>query len=404
MPSLAVDLKNIRRDHKLSIQDTYELTRIPLDIIKAIEDGTLFEDESRNLTYIRSFVRTYARALKISEEDIVAALDDQVIGVYNGFLFDKYGSGSTKTEKGKEDDAESSQKSKYGSRFKLDLPEEEAEKPEPESPEEKPYEEESEKLPEEEDEDLFPEESDSVFGEPQKPEPETNNQSTIEREEYSLPDPGKPYNRKVPEPPSVKSVDWASVGKRTYSLSRRPGILLLIFLVIVVFAGVTLVVVRKMSRSSEQKSNAGIAQVDSLQTPPLMTRSDSVKAGLLPPTASNLPDTLKLTVYAAFGPLGPVRVQTDFARRLNPYWIDEGEGMLFNFKDSIEVKGVFKNMILLYKGHPLDDFREHIQKSTGVLQLARSYFKEHPEWQTVTHDSLPGGVPQPSVVRNQPLY
>ncbi|HKI47124.1 MAG TPA: helix-turn-helix domain-containing protein [Balneolales bacterium] len=401
MPSLAGDLKNIRRDHKLSIQDMYELTRIPLDIIKAIEDGTLFEDESRNSTYIRSFVRTYSRALKISEEDIVAGLDDQIIGVYNGFLSDKYGSGSSKTEKGKEDDTGSTQKSKYGSRFKLDLPEDEAEKPEPESPEEKPEEEESEELPEEEEEDLFPEESESV---PEEPEQGTNNQSTIEREEYSLPDPGKPYNRKVPEPPSVKSVDWASVGKRTYSLSRRPGILLLILLVIVVFAGVTFIVVRKMSNTSGQKSNAGIAQVDSLKTPPLMNRDDSVKAGLLPPTVSTLPDTLKLTVYAAFGPLGPVRVQTDLARKMNPYWIDEGEGMRFNFKDSIEVRGVYKNMILLYKGHPLSDFRQHIQKSTGVLQLARSYFKEHPEWQTVTHDSLPGGVPQPSVVRNQPLY
>ena len=402
MPSLAEDLKNIRRDHRLSIQDMYELTRIPLDIIKAIEDGTLFEDESRNPTYIRSFVRTYARALKISEEDIVAGLDDQIIGVYNGFLSDKYGAGSTKTEKGKEDDAGSAQKSKYGSRFKLDLPEEEAEKKEPENPKEKPEEEESEKLPaeEEEEEDLFEEESDTVSDESE----DTGNESTIDREEYSLPDRGKPYNRKVPEPPSVKSVDWAAVGKRTYSLSRRPGILLLIFLVIVVLAGVTFVVVHKMSNTSGQKSNAGIAQVDSLQTPPLMTRDDSVKAGLLPPTVSNLPDTLKLTVYAAFGPLGPVRVQTDLARKMNPYWIDEGEGMRFNFKDSIEVKGVYKNMILLYKGHPLSDFRQHIQKNTGVLQLARSYFKEHPEWQTVTHDSLPGGVPQPSVVRNQPLY
>lgn len=409
MPSLAGDLKNIRRDHKLGIQDMYELTRIPLDILKAIEDGTLFEDESRNSTYIRSFVRTYAKSLKISEDDIVKALDDHIIGVYDGFLLSKYGSGPSKSEnKGGETNTEaSSSNSQFGSRFKLDLPEEEAETSEHEAEEEqtKP---ESESKPSDEEEDLFVDELDEGSDEPAKPEKakeEEGNYSTLNREEFSMPDPEKPYNREVPEPPSVKSVDWAAIGKKTYSLSRRPGILLLLLLVIIVFAGVTFIVVKKMSKSSKQNAATNITTVDSLATPPLMTRSDSVKADLLPAENNKpaLPDTLKLTIYAAFGPLGPVRVETDLARKLNPYWIDEGEGMRFKFLDSINVKGIFNNMILLYNGHPVDDFRKYV-RNDDLLHLERSYFKNHPEWQTATHDTLPGGVPQPRVVRNEPRF
>ena len=411
MPSLAGDLKNLRRDRNLSIQDMYELTRIPLDIIKAIENGTLLDDESRNSTYVRSFIRTYAKALKISEEDIVSALDDQIVGVYNGFLSDKYGSGPSKTEQpGGGNESDTSPKSRYGSRFKLDLPEEESEPPETESGSEEPKEEEpgnqqkEEKEGKEESSSAREAEKSAESAEPEQEEKKSDvNQSSLDREEFSKPNPDKSYNRKVPEPPSVKSVDWAAVGKRTYSLGRRPGFLLLILLVIVVFAGVTFVVVRRMSHSPKQNKGASIAPVDTLATPALMTRSDSVKAGLLPPPKATLPDTLKLTVYAAFGPLSPVRVQTDLARKLNPYWIDQGEGMRFNFKDSIAVKGVYKNMILLYKGHPLDNFREYIGKN-DILHLERSYFKKHPQWQTVTHDSLPGGIPQPRVVRNQPIY
>lgn len=415
MPSLAGDLKNIRRERKLSIQDMYELTRIPLDTLKAIEDGTLFEDESRNSTYIRSFVRTYAKSLKIDEDDIVQALDDHIIGVYSGFLMKKYGSGSEQGKRGGEDDTESSSsKNHFGSRFKLDLPEEEAETPESESePEEKekPTQPEPESKPpeeSEEEEDIWAE---KLVQETKKPaetestQEEEGNYSTLNREEFSMPDPEKPHNKKVPEPPSVKSVDWASVGKRTYSLSRRPGVLLLILLVIVVFAGVTFIVVKKMSQSPGQGSANGISTVDSLATPPLLTREDSVKAGLLPAEQPKpmLPDTLKLTIYAAFGPLGPVRVQTGLQRKLNPYWIDEGEGMRFSFLDSINVKGIFNNMILLYNGHPVDDFRKYV-RNDDILHLERSYFKQHPEWRTVTQDSLPGGVPQPRVVRNQPRF
>ncbi len=412
MPSLVADLKKIRRDHNLSVQDIYELTRIPLSTIERIEDGTLLEEEERNATYIRSFIRTYAKALGISDEDIIQALDDQIIGIYDGFLIEKYGSGSPGNEKeaGKPEDSND----RYGSRFQLDVSEDEGETPAPEKAEEAEHEKET---------------TDGESGEPAG-EPEVKNSDTTgtaedtppsdvfrggkknpparpadgDQEEPPGPDPGKHYNRKIPEPPTVSSVDWASIGKRTYSLSRRPGFFLLIILIVIILAAAAFIIVRSVGSHPAASQKAGIEPVDSLAVPALVAAADSAQtAAEKEESGSALPDTIHLTIYAAYGPLGPVRVQTDIANKLNPYWIDEGEGMRFDFRDSINIRGVFHNMILLYNGHPLTDFRKYEGKDE-MVHLKRSYFGKHPGWQVVTNDTLPNGVPQPRVVRDRPRF
>ena len=68
----------------------FEKTRIPLNIIDEIERGTIFTNRNHQLTYIRSYVRSYAKAIGIHEDDIVEALDQHQADRYEGLLAQKY--------------------------------------------------------------------------------------------------------------------------------------------------------------------------------------------------------------------------------------------------------------------------------------------------------------------------
>ena len=75
MPSLGRDLKSIREHLGLTVEDLRNATKLPLDTIHSIEDGSIFSESKEINTYIRSFVRSYGRALKIDNERMSRALD-----------------------------------------------------------------------------------------------------------------------------------------------------------------------------------------------------------------------------------------------------------------------------------------------------------------------------------------
>ncbi|HBQ61517.1 MAG TPA: DUF4115 domain-containing protein, partial [Balneolaceae bacterium] len=74
--SLGKDLASIRKSKNLTLEDVQNAIKIPHDILDSIEDDSIFSDPNRNKTYLRSFVRSYAKLLKIDDEDIVEALDE----------------------------------------------------------------------------------------------------------------------------------------------------------------------------------------------------------------------------------------------------------------------------------------------------------------------------------------
>ena len=90
MPSLGKDLETIRKHLGLTIQDIQNATKLPLNTLRSIENDDIFEQQEENITYVRSFIRTYARNLKLDDELVTRALDQEEIGNYNHLLLNAY--------------------------------------------------------------------------------------------------------------------------------------------------------------------------------------------------------------------------------------------------------------------------------------------------------------------------
>ena len=90
MPAIGKDLSKIRSHLGLSIQDIQHYTKIPVSTLKSIENGKIFNHPDENQTYVRSFVRSYARALKIDDDVMIKALDQNEAGTYSHLLLEDY--------------------------------------------------------------------------------------------------------------------------------------------------------------------------------------------------------------------------------------------------------------------------------------------------------------------------
>jgi hypothetical protein len=91
MAHLYEDLVAIRDSKGITSTDIIQKTRIPADVIREIENGTLFNQPENQRTYVRSFVRNYAKAIRIDDVHIVRALDDFYSDAgYEGSLRDVY--------------------------------------------------------------------------------------------------------------------------------------------------------------------------------------------------------------------------------------------------------------------------------------------------------------------------
>ena len=73
--SLGKDLATIRKGLGLTLEEIQNAIKIPTHILKSIEDDSIYDSEEHNTTYIRSFIRSYARGLKIDDDKVVAALE-----------------------------------------------------------------------------------------------------------------------------------------------------------------------------------------------------------------------------------------------------------------------------------------------------------------------------------------
>lgn len=76
MPSVAEQLRRAREQQNLNIYQAAEITKIKTDHIRALESGNW--DMFSAPVYIRGFVRTYARALKLDEVAIAADLEAEL--------------------------------------------------------------------------------------------------------------------------------------------------------------------------------------------------------------------------------------------------------------------------------------------------------------------------------------
>ncbi|NGP77118.1 helix-turn-helix domain-containing protein [Balneolaceae bacterium YR4-1] len=360
MPSLGNDLAAIRKNLDLSIEDIHQATKIPLHILESIEDDSIFEDLNKNATYIRSYVRSYAKKLEIDEERTIRALDQVERGTYTGILRDDSETGTIPKFTGKP------KKSK-------------AEEPEQQSgPEDK----------------QVPEPEETVAKGPAK-RPEAPNKTT--------------------ETPSVHSVDWVDMGKRFTPLrspSRMWFGLAVIFIAIVVVIGVYYLFIRgPEDPQSSNESQSPVTTTEAVEPDSLQLNlsgqedgTDTLQRTQTQP-AETLSDTLNLVIYAAYEKLEPVRVYTDVLSSLNPYWIELGEAVRFKFVNTIRIRGPYERMELLLNGHLIQNFEEQFfNPESGMVEINRKAFEGEARWLQPPPDSLGLDVPDPTVIRNQPIF
>jgi len=76
MPTVAEQLRRAREEQNLNVYQVAEITKIKTDHIRALEEGD-FNSFSAPV-YIRGFVRTYAKALKLDVNRVTAELDGEL--------------------------------------------------------------------------------------------------------------------------------------------------------------------------------------------------------------------------------------------------------------------------------------------------------------------------------------
>ena len=360
MPSLGQDLRSIREHLDFTVEDIQSATKLPLDTIRSIEDGTIFSESKEINTYIRSFVRTYGRALKIDNDLMTQALDQEELGNYTNLLLKNY----------------------------PELREDEPERIEPET-------------------DSKPDDSAASKKKKKKRSPSftfagnDDKSSSKSRSSKSSSQPNKP---------DVRSIDWAGLGQRYKKKRSQPPVWIIsagLLIIIIIAAAVIISQFGFFSSDDNVPVEPPVADVQepSQNQDLTLDLSDDVPQDEAVQPEVALSDTLYLTVYAASGRLDPVRVWSDLKPRIDPYWLDQGVAYNFEFSDSIRVAGSYSNMLLFLNGNRIENFRgQYFNPEESAVELTRSIFDSDPRWATPAPFELPEGVAEPDTVMNRPSF
>ena len=395
MPSLGKDLETIRKHLGLTIQDIQNATKLPLNTLRSIENDDIFEQQEENITYVRSFIRTYARNLKLDDELVTRALDQEEIGNYNHLLLNAY------PELKKE--AESSAKKASGLEDDDDGPDEA--KPdkvtEPEKPRKRPR-----FIAD------FPDESPSSESDPEtEAKTETDQKTSDDSGSESVS--GMMQGKGTEEAEAVserRQVNWADMGKKFAGSERKPPIWVIgaVVILLAVLAGIYLIS-QSWFFTSETTEDDGPVSEQTTEGPAggseqlvldLNEEAEPVEQ-TQPPV---LQDTLYLTIYAANERLDPVRVWSDLKPRIDPYWIEQGTALNFEFSDTIRIRGQYARMLLFLNGHLIENFRqEYFNAEENAVELNRSLFQD-PEWAVEVPLEVPANVAPPDSVAFRPTF
>ncbi|MEX0845946.1 MAG: helix-turn-helix domain-containing protein [Balneolaceae bacterium] len=337
--SLGKELASIRKSKNLTLEDIQNAVKIPLDTLKSIENGSIFSDTSMNKTYVRSFVRSYAKVLKLDDDDIVHALDEIEAGTYSGSLT------------GEEPDES------HQSHFSYDA-----------------------------------EESSGS---------ESDGDSEIEKSTDTPKNISKPKKKVTSQtaPDDLESINWADLGRKftTATKSSRVWLFVLLFGILVALSGSGYIFwddiydfVNSFSETTQpipNNSDQNIiipAPVDSSeiiesQEPETSAQPeiDSEDESSQNQQTLDIGETLTVTVYAAYGQLEPVRVTSDLNWRTNPFWMEEGEAYNFDFRDTLLVRGQYSRLLLLFNGHVIENPRQNYFNSAfNSIMITRSVLNQ----------------------------
>ncbi|MCW9708855.1 helix-turn-helix domain-containing protein [Fodinibius salsisoli] len=359
MPSLGNDLALIRKSQGLTIEEIHQSTKIPKKVLSSIEDNSIFQNSDGSAIYVRSYVRSYAKALSIEEQKIVYALNRVQHNNYDGSLI------------------EDEQRSSF----------------------------EDSDAPDQKNDDITEQTKDDEAS--QEEEETTSDQPS--QPEASAPKEENPVLRSQ----DVESVDWVNLGyqfqpAKTVKSKRRFALIVgLILLAVAAFFVYWFYF--KGAPTNTQTTQQGLPQTtstpDSIQSE-LNPRASDDTVNLSdfrgqPQAQGALPDTLSIVLYAAYEKLEPVRVYTDITDQLNPYWIQRGEAIEFDFVNEFHFRDGLSSIVLLMNGHVITDFEEQfLNPETGRVEINRSFFQEDSKWLQPAPDTLPIQAPPPSVVHD----
>ncbi len=396
------DLVRIRKNKRLSKQDVFYKCRIPIETIESIEDGSILSGNMRNKTYVRSYFRTYAKAIGVSDEDVTTALDEHEAGLYNQGLLITYLpeqaediSGSPE-QKDKEADsaeeAERTQATQENEKGKKD-------KKKTAKKEEAGFQKSKTITPETQEKTIrdVEWEDDSIK---KIRSTSTTGFSSAESRSGDATTPAE-----LPDPPKMEGIDWASKVKQAVYRPQRNRLLWVILATLLALA-LALGSIVWYWRSAEpdpgappatesriptetvpptqrdtdtQLQPAGEAPEATDPVQPDVTAADETEAveetqpPPPPPTREEIAaqiaafsttgDTLYVHAYALLGNLEPIRVVSDIfaADDLQnapprPYWVEQYQAMRFDFLDEIILQGSLARMVLLFNGHVIEDF------------------------------------------------
>ena len=84
--TLASDLLALREARGLTIEQLQQRTRVPTDIIRRLENGTLLDDDRYSEVYLKAFLKSYADAVDVPSGAMNTAIAEAKRGTYSGSL------------------------------------------------------------------------------------------------------------------------------------------------------------------------------------------------------------------------------------------------------------------------------------------------------------------------------
>lgn len=374
MPSIGKDLAKIRTSLGLTLQDIQATIKIPMATLEKIENDTIFEDSEFGETYVRSFIRSYGRALKIDSEVMINGLNQQETGNYNELLWNHYevGQQSAKFKKFTFDDVQPSddnQDEANQNELKTN--------PIIEAPKDKP----SSALPPQTD----------------APEPKTTEPESV-------------ISKKVSSPRApAENVNWADMGLKFKETKKTTPVWIFVtsILIVVAFAvGYFIYANDLFTFAGSSISDSEITALAANNGNLLLNLDEPVNVNGAGSTAGEeLDEILYITVYAAYERLEPVRVWSDIKPRMDPYWIERGVAMNFDFRDTVRIRGQYTDMLIFKNGHAISDVLEsNFNQQENYIELTREYFSSDPKWTSSQSIELPEEVAQPDTVMLRPTF
>lgn len=314
----ARDLRQIRVQKDLTIQDIHNETRISVDLIASFEEHGLFEHPSFNQVYLRSFVRSYASTLGIAPDVAQKGLEAALQGRYGNQLAVKY----------------------------LDA--------EPATP---PVE-----TPDGAGDDSSEGRAPQTKEAPAEPEPPPE----------QAPAPGDPITSSEARPSSF----WPEGSRRGVLITLGVVGLLLLLWGLVSLTGTLLTdepPAEPPARSTPDPAGSSVAVPDTASSP-ASAGTDTAPSDTAPsPSASSiaLGDTMYFTLVAEGSPIEGIRIRRDDDLR-RPYWIEAGQAAIFPAREEIVIEPLSDDYQLLLNGYRWP--HESQEQLTITRADARSFF------------------------------